>query len=164
MSVVASPANPAAPIYCFDTSAFLHCAQRHYPLNLFPALWARLDVLTTEGRLIAPDEVLEELKIQGDELCDWCVARESAIFVPIDAAIQVAVKEILVAYPTLVSEGKGRHRADAFVIALAQLRNATVVTYEDSKPTSPKIPDACMALGIRTTRVVELARAERWTF
>lgn len=57
-----------------------------------------------------------------------------------------AVAEVLQACPGLVSEEAERGRADPFVIALARVRNGTVLSGERHRrgPTAPfRIPDAC---------------------
>lgn len=156
-------ATTAGPIYCFDTSAFLHCAQRHYPVGHFKSLWAQFDALAQSGRLISSDEVLGELGRNKDEVHAWCDERKS-IFEPLSAPVMNEVKSILGKYKSLASEGSNRNRADAFVIAVAKLRNATVVTYEQTKPSQPKIPDVCRAMGIPMRLVVDIVRDERWTF
>jgi hypothetical protein len=46
--------------------------------------------------------------------------------VPTDAAIAQGVRDIPQSYPKQVKNMKGRHRADAFVIAVAQLKKAVV--------------------------------------
>jgi hypothetical protein len=64
----------------------------------------------------------------------------------------------------LVDLKKGRGQADPFVVALARVRGATVVTEEHAKPTAPKIPDACRRFGIRCINLLEFIREMRWKF
>jgi hypothetical protein len=61
---------------------------------------------------------------------------------------------------------KGRNRADPFVIAVAQLRSATVVTGEGSDGTTnrPKIPYVCDDLGVGCFRFLDVIKAENWVF
>ncbi|HMQ17426.1 MAG TPA: DUF4411 family protein [Phycisphaerae bacterium] len=49
------------------------------------------------------------------------------------------------------------------MIALAQEQKLTVLTAEKSKPTKPRIPDVCDALGVPCITLVEMFRTERWT-
>jgi hypothetical protein len=130
----------------------------------FPSLWTALEGLASNGRLISPEDVLEELSKQDDEVHAWCKARRDTIFVPLDAALQNATTDVLRGFPTLVDASKGRGRADPFVIALGKLRAATVVTHEERRPTNPRIPDACIEFGIDFCKTVELIRDEGWTF
>jgi hypothetical protein len=66
----------------------------------------------------------------------------------------------------MVMNLKGRNRADPFVVAVARIRGATVVTGEGSDGTEdrPKIPFVCQKLVIDCTRFTQLIRSEGWTF
>ena len=61
---------------------------------------------------------------------------------------------------------KNRNRADPFVIALAELRGATVVTGEGSDGTErrPKIPYVCQQRDIPCIRFLQFIQDEGWTF
>jgi hypothetical protein len=60
--------------------------------------------------------------------------------------------------------------ADAYVIALAKVKNGTVVSQETSaaEKKNPKrthyIPDVCRDLGIPCINLLGLMRREKWTF
>jgi Domain of unknown function (DUF4411) len=90
----------------------------------------------------APAPVLDETERKSKELHDWLADRDG-LFVDLDEAVQLEVKEILAKHPKLVMEKKQRYAADPFVIALAKLNGLVVVT--DEKPTGtlnrPNIPD-----------------------
>lgn len=77
-----------------------------------------------------------------------------------------AVREILHLYPRLTMSMKGRNRPDPFVIAVARLRGAVVVTGEGANgtPDRPKIPYICRELRIPCMRFLELIRYEGWRF
>ena len=85
---------------------------------------------------------------------------------PTDASVAVEVQRILSAHPRLVMQMKNRNRADPFVVAVASLRGATVVTGEGSDGTAdrPKIPFVCSQLGIPCIRLLDVIRAEGWSF
>ena len=87
--------------YSIDTSAILDGWRRHYPPDVFPGLWEHLDELIGEGRLIATEEVLRELKRKDDEVYAWAKERVR-MFVPIDEAIQPVVISILSQFEKLV--------------------------------------------------------------
>jgi len=88
------------------------------------------------------------------------------LFIPIDTQIQQVVSNILKDYERLVDTKKGRSVSDPFVIALAQIHKACVVTGE--LPTNnikkPNIPDVCRALGIRYINLLSLMREQGWVF
>lgn len=148
--------------YSVDTSALLDAWVRCYPPDVFGTLWQRLDGLVQNGRLLVIDEVLRELERKDDELHKWVKARP-AMVVPLDVSVQGRAAPIINRFPTLTqSGGVMRGAADPFVIALAADRGLTVVTAERSKPSKPRISDACRALGIRCATLVELFRVEGW--
>lgn len=155
-----------APVYSVDTSALLDGLRRHYPESIFVSLWDNVDDLVSAGRLLASEEVLEELKVRDDDALAWLQAREDAMIVPTDRAVAAEVTNVLRAHPNLVKGMRGRNRADPFVIAVARLRSAVVVTGEANDGTSarPKIPFVCGELGIRCIRLLELIQEEGWRY
>ncbi len=153
-------------LYCVDTSALLDGWVRHYPPDVFPALWSRIDQLIEDGRLIATVEVLVEIERKDDDLFAWVKKRKDALFIQIDEPIQLVVADILAQFPKLVDTRRNRSAADPFVIALAQFRSATVVTGErpTNTPHRPNIPDVCSARSIPCIPLLKLIRNERWIF
>jgi len=115
--------------------------------------------------LLAPDEVLSELSQKADDVHKWAKAN-SAMFVPLDEDIQTATHEILIQFPRLVGAMKDRNRADPFVIALARVKGAIVVTGEKSSGTGdrPRIPNVCDHFGIGHRTLLQLIRDKGWTF
>jgi hypothetical protein len=151
------------PVYCIDTSSLITAWQERYPIENFPRFWDKMDALIADKRLIAPMEVLNETKKRSDELHVWLKAR-SSMFRDLDDEIQIAAAQVLAQFPRLVGERKLRTSADPFVIALARVEEATLVT--DEKPTGnatrPNIPDVCTALGMTTMGLLDLIKTEKW--
>lgn len=114
-------------------------------------------------RLIAPVEVLIEMKKKSEELHAWLKARQW-MFRELDDAVQIEAAKVLAQFPRLVGEKKLRTSADPFVIALARVEGLALVT--DEKPTGsmsrPNIPDVCSALSMKTIGVLDLIKAEQW--
>ncbi len=153
-------------IYSVDSSALIDGLERYYPEHQFPALWIRIDELIDAGRFVISDEVHDELQRKDEVAKTWCEARKDAIVVPTDGDIVSAVRGILKDYPLLVKAMKGRNRADPFVIAVASVKRAVVVTGEGSDGTAsrPKIPSVCGAMGIECYRFLDLIKREDWSF
>ena len=151
--------------YSIDTSALLEAWRRQYPPDVIPALWDGLDNLIRSGDLRATEEVLHELERKDDDVFEWARSR-SDFFVEIDAAIQTAVQAILRNHRKLLDTRKTRSGADPFVIALAQLNGATVVTNERMTGSldRPNIPDVCASLRIRCINIIGLIREQGWVF
>ncbi len=91
--------------FCFDTSALIGCWSRSYPPDVFPGLWVKLEELIARGAVRCPEEVRVELERQEDDLAQWAKARP-ALFVALDAAIQVATSEVLAQHPRLMTATK----------------------------------------------------------
>lgn len=109
--------------------------------------------------------MLAELEKKDDEVHKWAKDHPQ-LFVLIDMDIQQVVSDILENHERLVDKRKNRTSADPFVIALAQINNACVVTGEH--PTNniekPNIPDVCNVLGIRYINFLSLIREQGWIF
>jgi hypothetical protein len=150
--------------YSFDTSALLDGWVRYYPRDVFPDVWTGFEELIDLGDLRATDEVLVELSRRDDEVHAWAKERKDQLFVPIDAAIQEKVTEILTDHERLLrARGSG---ADPFVIALAMNEKATVVTAERKSGSlgKPKIPDVCEVLAVPCIDLLGLFRQLGWRF
>ena len=152
--------------YCIDTSSLVHAYQRSYPPDILPDLWdKRFDELIDTGRLIAPFDVLEELKQKHDDLYEWAKLRPNMFF-EIDT-YQNELSSVMRDFPRLVDTKKGKSGADPMVIALAASKNPrfTVVTEESfGSARSPKIPFVSDQLDLRCINVLQLLRDQAWKF
>ena len=154
-------------VYSVDTSALIDGLERFYPESSFPALWVNITTLLEEGRLIISEEAWDESRKKDLATKDWCDKHEKAAWVvPTDATVATEVRRILAKYPKIVGAMKGRNRADPFVIAVASLKGAVVVTGEgpDGTENKPKIPFICSNLGVQSMTFLEMIKAEGWTF
>jgi hypothetical protein len=149
--------------YSLDTSGFLDAWLRHYPIDVFPTIWARLDNATSDGIVFASDEVLRELEKKDDDAYGWMQARPQMI-VPIDTEIENVVIDLMRRFPRLVDTKKGRSGGDPFVIAVAMVRGLTVITGENAtgKLDSPRIPDVCRELDIPCITMLKFFREQQW--
>jgi Domain of unknown function (DUF4411) len=150
-------------IYCVDTSSLIAAWQEQYPIENFPAIWAKMDALIEEQRLVSPVDVLLEIKKRSDELHDWLKVHKP-MFRELTVEVQIEAAQVLARFPRLVGEKKMRTSADPFVIALARVEGFQLVT--DEKPTGslnrPNIPDVCLELGMTSINVLRLIQAEKW--
>jgi Domain of unknown function (DUF4411) len=154
-------------VYVIDTSSLVESWWRRYPLDVAPDLWGeKLGALIADGRLIAPDEVLNELKGKDDELYAWLLDHKS-MFVELGPELFEVTQQIInnPEFVGMMKNRPARNGADPFVVGLAHLRGYTVVTEEhDDGPTKCKIPYVCRRLGVPCINVLGLIRAERWQF
>lgn len=151
--------------YCVDTSGWLDGWQRHYPPDVFPSMWTKLDVHVNSGEILSSEEVYLELKKKSDELHDWIQARKQML-VPLDEPIQLRAASLLSEFPRLVDTLRGRSKADPFVIATAMERGAIVVTGEPltGKLDKPRIPDVCQVKKIRCITFLQMIRELKLSF
>ena len=152
-------------LYSVDTSGWLDGWQRHYPPDVFPSLWTRLDDVITAGEIISTEEVYIEIERKADELHGWMKLRKHML-VPLDEPVQLRAAELLAEFPRLVDTLRGRSKADPFVIATAIQRGAVVVTGEPltGKMDKPRIPDVCQAKNIRCVNFLQMVRELKLTF
>ena len=111
------------------------------------------------------EEVFVELERHEDELFSWMLNERDTIQIPTNNDVTVAVRQILNGHERLAMSGSGRNRADPFVIAVACLHGATVVTGEKGgTPNRPKIPSVCDSLDIPCVDLMRLIADEGWVF
>jgi hypothetical protein len=156
-------------MYSFDTSAFMDWQARHYPLDVFVSLEARLGNLFATGHGAAVSLVREEIAAIGTPGLQAWSNSHKALFIPLASDIQAAGALIEAGYPDLM-DPKGLHEsADAYVIALARVRDGIVVSKETSAAEKHKpkkahyIPDVCRELGVPCINLLGLMRREGWT-
>ena len=153
--------------YSLDSSVLITAWRRNYPPEVFPTLWSNLASLIDSGSIVASIEVRTELERKDDEVLAWTKLREH-MYVPIDEETQTRVVAILQRFPRLIDTRRNRSGADPWVIALAQVRNLIVVTFEEksNSATRPKIPDVCdgMPSSVPYLNLVQLAQREGWSF
>lgn len=124
-----------------------------------------MDKLGQAGRLVVPEEVLEELSERDDDLHAWVKERQSTLVETTTNAVMLEARAVLFDHPELTKVGTGRGKADPFVIATAQLRNCPVVTEEQGgTDRKPRIPFVCGKRGVPVHSVMEVIRLEGWTF
>ncbi len=153
-------------VYSADTSALIDGLERYYPERTFPGVWTRIDELVTSGRFFISEEVWEEVKSRDEVAKEWCERYGPDLIVRTDAEVVAEVRSVLAQFPRIVANMKNRNRADPFVIAVAAVRGAVVLTGEGADGTSnrPKIPYVCNERGITCLRFVELLESEGWVF
>lgn len=153
--------------YSFDSNVLIEAWQERYPPSVFPRLWDMLDEQIRSGRITASEEVFHELKArEGDELYKWVSARPRFFF-PHSDEVQFSVRDILASFPRMLNVARGKSGGDPWIIAVARVNGACVVTQEH--PTSgnekrPNIPFVCASLNVECIKFVEFLRREGWSF
>jgi len=153
--------------YSADASAFIVAWNDDYPPDVFPDIWKLLERSIKSGDLRATEEVLKEIEQKDDDVCKWA-QEHSELFVSIDEVVQEAARDILKDHPDLIKPKLDRPQADPYVIALAKINGASVVTNE--KPNSPdqrkitQIPSVCSRIQVPCIRLIGMMREQGWRF
>lgn len=158
---------PDASLYAVDTSTFMDWQDRYYPTDVFDSVASKLEALVQGNRFLAPKMVREELgAVASTNLSAWA-KKHSKVFVPNSEVLAEALA-IQAQFPGLRDPRAQHEEADAYVIALAKIRQGLVVTQETpaaekrKPPRSHYIPDVCRELGIPCVSLLGLMRREGW--
>jgi hypothetical protein len=152
--------------YCFDSSAFIDSWGRYYPPAIFPTLWDNLVELIDQKKLIVAKEAEKELIAGNDDLTAW-FKKHSLCVIPYNTEQLQIASEIVNKYPKVSQYHRVKpNHADPFVVALAKLENAIVVTWEGPNGSSlnPAIPDLCREHKIEYINMIGLFTKESWSF
>lgn len=126
-------------------------------MDLWPTFWAKFTDMVMRGLIYSISKVKVEVEKGNDELTAWIKEQApKSFFLELDEDVIAKYREV---------QNWARRRsykpealdefadvADAFLVATAAAKQMTLVTYETPAPESKKrvkIPDACMALGVR---------------
>jgi hypothetical protein len=151
--------------YSLDSSA-LFDLKRQYPGQVFPGVWDNFNEMCGRKSIIAPREVLNEIKKGNDELIEWAEEYSDIFLEPTEDEYEI-MQEILLGYypPEIISKyGTGRPWADPFVLASAKYHNLYIIQHEVTDPNQYKIPAIAKRLGVNCIRLVELFERESWQF
>lgn len=162
--------------YCIDTNALIHSWQFWYAPNTHPTLWDAVENLGQSGRLKMPEQVFDELGEKEDALYDWCRDRKDALVVEATEDTEEAYRTLVNRYPEMTGTlGIGADYADLYVVAVANVNDAAVITNEDigferhsgmkqRKTKNYTIANVCFDEEIPFIRSYGLLRKEGWVF
>jgi hypothetical protein len=156
--------SPLGTGYSIDSSSLIQC-RRIYPIDVFPRLWQALDALVAAATLVAHEEVWQEIHGGTDPLTLWATPRKAGLCIRADAGQIAVVQQIAARFPLANYVTTTEHRADPWVVALAVTRSLCVVSEEGgTSQVFPKVPQMCGAFGVKHLRILDVMRAEGWTF
>ena len=156
--------------YLLDANVFIQAKNLHYGLDFCPAFWDWLIANNSAGQVFSIEKVEDELEAGADELAEWAAGRSTAFFLKPDTAMLPALGTV-----STWATGQGYEPAavntflqiaDYYLVAHALAHKHTVVTHEIASHSIKKIkiPDACIALGIKCMTPFEMLRLERARF
>jgi hypothetical protein len=155
-------------IYVFDTNSLI--VTSHYYPQQFHSFWENFDEAVESGQIISTREVFNELDNNAckPHLLDWINRNKNIFLIPTPeetSFVQVIFNNSH--FMQSVSRSnilKGMPVSDPFVVALAKIKNATVVTEEVFKPNASKIPNICNYHKINCINIEKFMEQEGWQF
>jgi hypothetical protein len=156
--------------YLLDANVFIQAKNLHYGLDFCPAFWDWLIVRNAEEKVFSIEKVADEIRAGGDELATWASQRGPRFFLQPDALVLPSLQTV-----SAWANGQQYEQAavstflqvaDYYLVAQALTYENTVVTHEIASTSAKriKIPDACIALGIKCVTPFEMLRIERARF
>ena len=137
-------------MFVFDTSAYMNGRRDHFRPSFVPTLWTVVEQAIDDGRIILPREVYRELTVYDDDLAEW-IRKRSGVVVEPSEQVQRRAGIFQQQFPNSAV----RNKADPFILAEAEHRGFTVVTYEGTSfrgvPTANwarTMPGVCKRFGI----------------
>lgn len=169
-------------LYIIDTSSLIQIKD-HYDRRILPGIWKDLEQLIIDQRLIAPEEVKNEILYGDDSLVPW-VQNHVRMFYPNSDLIGLTQSVVLKEFPRMAKEDSEKPNADPFVVALTLMIsqgpqqslisfNPIVVSDEKSDliknsklPSSQikKIPDVCNHFDLKCINHLEMFKLEGFRF
>ena len=156
--------------YVLDANVFMSAHRLHYGLDFCPAFWDWLVTNNQSGHVFSIEKVGDEIVAGDDALAEWAAQRGAGFFLPPDASTFSSLAAV-----SNWATGQSYEQAaiatflqvaDYYLVAQAHAGHHTVVTHEvpSASTRKIKIPDACIALGIKCLTPFEMLRRERARF
>jgi hypothetical protein len=150
--------------YSLDSDAIIN-AWRDYPIQNFPKVLDWVEQLGKGGVGGMSEVVFRELARGGDECYDWFSHRKKIFVHPNTEKVQEEVGRLVNLYKNfgLIT---GKNEGDPYVVALAKVNAAVVVTNESpsNNMNGPKIPDVCRVEEIKVIKFVQMLKEAGGTF
>ncbi len=156
--------------YLLDADVFIQAKNLHYSFDFCPAFWDWLDAANAKHTAFSVEKVHDELLAGDDQLSVWARDRGTAFFLPPDSAILPSLAA-LSGWASSASYDPAAVNtflqvADYYLIAYAHAHGLIVVSHEvaaDSRK-KIKIPNACIAVGVKVMSPYEMLRIEKAQF
>jgi len=156
--------------YVLDANVFIQAKNLHYGFDFCPGFWDWLERANDDGRVFSIERVADEITAGDDGLAEWVADRPAGFFLSPDAAVVPSLHAV-----SEWANGAGYEPAalatflqvaDFYLVAQALAHSHTVVTHEVASHSTKriKIPDACIAVGVRHMTPYEMLRVEQARF
>jgi len=143
---------------------------RHYYPESFPNFWIKFENLIGEQKIASVREVKKEIEYlkRGDSLEEWTKNNPSFFHDPTVSELNLITKIYSVRHFKQNMDKRkflqGGPFADPFLIAKAMNNAATLITQEQFKENSARIPNICAHFGIECMDLKSFLQRENWKF
>ncbi|MXW44435.1 MAG: DUF4411 family protein [Gammaproteobacteria bacterium] len=160
----------AARHYLVDSDVLITAKNLYYAFDLCPGFWKSLLHYHGQGQVFSVDRARSELLAgrRTEDLVQWVRSEvPRGFFLPVDNdEVGRAYTEVMLwvqRHPNYFDQAKADFAtgADGWLVACAKVRNAIVVTNEQSSPASRryvKLPDACDEFNVRRETTFQMLR------
>jgi len=155
--------------YLLDSNIFVEAKNLYYGFDFCPAFWNWLDAEHAKGKIFSIEKVKDELLAGADDLSTLAAARSQFFLTP-DALVLQSMGKV----SNWASSGNYDPAAvstflqiaDYYLVAHGLAYQHVVVTHEVPGQSAKriKIPDACIALGVKVVSPYQMLRAEKARF
>ncbi|WP_223577866.1 DUF4411 family protein [Sphingobacterium sp. GVS05A] len=163
--------------YILDTNFFVQAHRMHYPFDVFPSFWSKIQELAVNGIIVSIDKVKHELGHNKDMLTDWVSNNlPDNFFQPSQVCIEAYSRIANWAFSksghykqAALNEFLDADEADAWLVAyaLTDVNNRILITHEVSQPEAKsriKIPEPCNEFGVSFKNTIAMMREIGVTF
>ena len=149
--------------YVIDTSALFDLKGK-YPERIFRRLWELFNEMCGRAQVVAPREVLQEIRKGDDEMLVWADNYTDIFLEPTDQeALMVA--SVLSKYPAaIIQKYSTRPWADPMVIACACHYRLPIIQHETNDPKQFKIPPVAAMFDVKCLNLVAFFEEQAWQF
>lgn len=156
--------------YLLDANVFIQAKNLHYGFDFCPAFWDWVLAANAKNIVYSIEKIGDELEAGADDLASWAAARGDGFFLKPEPALVQSLARVSswamqqgfepAAVNTFLQV------ADYYLVAQALSRKHTVVTHEVASASTKKIkiPNVCVALGVKCMTPYEMLRHERARF
>lgn len=159
-------------MYLLDSNVFIEAKNRYYAFDIAPVFWSWLDELFSgDARIIT--NVRDEILDGSDELADWMKVRKDEAWI-----LDVDDEKTQLAFTDLANEVSSANykasaindflsRADPWIVAKAQVEQATIVTHEQLDLGARRkipLPNPCQSRAITCLNTFDFLRLKSKVF
>ncbi|MDA4111295.1 MAG: DUF4411 family protein [Thaumarchaeota archaeon] len=148
--------------FVWDTSALINLVN-DYPSNarVFNPIWNEINGHLKDNLMIAPKEVYNEVNLQKDLCRTWCMQHQG-----IFRSVTIEMATFMDSKVKPVYDGKywrdkninNRPWPDPWVIAMAAVEDATVISDERDENRQNKIPWVCQKVNVKSMTLFDFFR------